>query len=44
MIIRSAKLILVIDCTILLCTVVTSLIGARALGPAGRGRELLSNS
>ncbi|PYS66509.1 MAG: hypothetical protein DMF76_00245, partial [Acidobacteria bacterium] len=41
MIIRSAKLILVIDCTILLCTVVTSLIGARALGPAGRGDLLV---
>jgi len=40
-IIRSAKLILVIDCTILLCTVVTSLIGARALGPAGRGDLLV---
>jgi O-antigen/teichoic acid export membrane protein len=40
-IIRSAKLILVTDCTILLCTVVTSLVGARALGPAGRGDLLV---
>lgn len=41
MIIRSARLILVTDCTILLCTVVTSLVGARALGPAGRGDLLV---
>src|SRR2546427_10724326 len=41
MIIRSARLILVTDCTILLCSVVTSLVGARALGPAGRGDLLL---
>jgi enterobacterial common antigen flippase len=40
-IIRSARLILVTDCTILLCTVVTSLVGARALGPAGRGDLLV---
>jgi len=40
-IIRSARLILVTDCTILLCSVVTSLVGARALGPAGRGDLLL---
>jgi len=41
LIIRSAKLILITDCTILLCTVVTSLVGARALGPAGRGDLLV---
>ena len=41
MIIRSARLILITDCTILLCTVVTSLLGARALGPAGRGDLLV---
>lgn len=41
MIIRSARLILVTDCTILLCSVVTSLVGARALGPAGRGDLLV---
>lgn len=41
MIIRSARVILVTDCTILLCTVVTSLAGARALGPAGRGDLLI---
>jgi len=40
-IIRSARVILVTDCTILLCTVVTSLAGARALGPAGRGDLLI---
>jgi len=40
-IIRSAKSILITDCTILLCTVVTSLVGARALGPAGRGDLLV---
>jgi O-antigen/teichoic acid export membrane protein len=40
-IIRSAKVILITDCTILLCTVVTSLVGARALGPAGRGDLLV---
>jgi O-antigen/teichoic acid export membrane protein len=40
-IIRSARLIFVTDCTILLCTVVTSLVGARALGPAGRGDLLV---
>jgi O-antigen/teichoic acid export membrane protein len=38
---RSAKAILITDCTILLCTVVTSLVGARALGPAGRGDLLV---
>lgn len=41
MIIRSAKVIFVTDCTITLCTVVTSLLGARALGPAGRGDLLV---
>lgn len=41
MIIRSAKVIFVTDCLITLCTVVTSLLGARALGPAGRGDLLV---
>jgi O-antigen/teichoic acid export membrane protein len=41
MIIRSARLILLTDCTILMCSVVTSLVGARALGPAGRGDLLV---
>jgi O-antigen/teichoic acid export membrane protein len=41
LIIRSARVIFVTDCTILLCTVVTSLLGARALGPAGRGDLLV---
>lgn len=37
MIARNARLILTADITILLSNVVSSLIGARALGPAGRG-------
>ena len=41
MIFRNAKLILVTDLAITLFSVVTSLIGARALGPAGRGDLLL---
>jgi O-antigen/teichoic acid export membrane protein len=41
MIFRSAKLILITDATILLSNVVSSLIGARALGPAGRGDLLI---
>jgi len=41
MIVRSAKLILITDCTILLCGVVSSLVGARALGPTGRGDLLV---
>jgi len=41
MIIRSAKVIFLTDCTITLCTIVTSLLGARALGPAGRGDLLV---
>src|SRR5713226_2068886 len=41
MIARSAKLILFTDVAITLFTVVTSLVGARALGPAGRGDLLL---
>jgi O-antigen/teichoic acid export membrane protein len=39
--VRSAKLILVTDIAITLFTVVTSLVGARALGPAGRGDLLV---
>jgi O-antigen/teichoic acid export membrane protein len=38
---RSAKLILVTDVTIVLFTMVSSLVGARALGPAGRGDLLV---
>jgi enterobacterial common antigen flippase len=38
---RNARLILVTDFAILLCSVVTSLVGARALGPAGRGDLLI---
>ena len=41
MIFRNAKLILFTDLAITLFSVVTSLIGARALGPAGRGDLLL---
>jgi O-antigen/teichoic acid export membrane protein len=41
MIARSAKLILIADVTILLSNVASSLIGARALGPAGRGDLLI---
>jgi len=41
--IRSTKLILGIDLTIVLFTVVTSLTSARALGPEGRGDLLLIN-
>ena len=41
MIFKNAKLILVTDITILLCSVVTSLVGARALGPEGRGDLLI---
>jgi enterobacterial common antigen flippase len=41
MIARSAKLILIADCSILLSNVASSLIGARALGPAGRGDLLI---
>lgn len=41
MLIRSAKQILVTDVAITLFTVVTSLVGARALGPAGRGDLLV---
>ena len=41
MIFRNAKLILFTDMAITLFSVVTSLIGARALGPAGRGDLLL---
>lgn len=41
MIARSAKLILIADVTILLSNVASSLIGARALGPAGRGDLLV---
>jgi len=40
-IIRSAKSILVTDVAITMCSVVTSLAGARALGPAGRGDLLI---
>ncbi|HEY8204451.1 MAG TPA: oligosaccharide flippase family protein [Pyrinomonadaceae bacterium] len=38
---RSTRLILIADATILLTNVVSSLIGARALGPAGRGDLLV---
>jgi enterobacterial common antigen flippase len=38
---RNAKLILITDFIILLCSVVTSLLGARALGPEGRGDLLI---
>jgi O-antigen/teichoic acid export membrane protein len=41
MIFRSAKFILLTDAAITLFSVVTSLVGARALGPAGRGDLLL---
>ena len=41
MLIRSAKLIFATDIAITLMSVVTSLIGARALGPAGRGDLLV---
>ena len=41
MIFRNARLILATDVTILMCSVVTSLLGARALGPAGRGDLLI---
>jgi O-antigen/teichoic acid export membrane protein len=38
---RNAKLILIADVSILLANVVSSLVGARALGPAGRGDLLV---
>ena len=38
---RSTRLILLADATILLTNIVSSLIGARALGPAGRGDLLV---
>ena len=41
MLIRSAKLIFVTDIAITLSSIVTSLIGARSLGPAGRGDLLV---
>lgn len=41
MIARSTRLILTADVTILLSNIVSSLIGARALGPAGRGDLLI---
>lgn len=41
MIARSTRLILTADITILLSNIVSSLIGARALGPAGRGDLLI---
>ena len=41
MIARNARLIIITDVTIILSTVVSSLIGARALGPAGRGDLLV---
>ena len=41
MIARSAKLIFITDATIILSTMVSSLVGARALGPAGRGDLLV---
>ena len=41
MIARSAKLIFITDVTILVSTMISSLVGARALGPAGRGDLLV---
>ena len=41
MIARSAKLIFLTDVTILASTMISSLVGARALGPAGRGDLLV---
>ncbi len=41
MIARNARLILIADVTILLSNVISSLVGARALGPAGRGDLLV---
>ncbi len=41
MIARNARLIIITDVTIVLSTVVSSLIGARTLGPAGRGDLLV---
>jgi O-antigen/teichoic acid export membrane protein len=38
---RSAKLILLTDVAIILSTMISSLVGARALGPAGRGDLLV---
>ena len=38
---RNTRLILIADATILLANVISSLIGARALGPAGRGDLLV---
>jgi O-antigen/teichoic acid export membrane protein len=40
-ILRSTRLILIADASILLSNIVSSLIGARALGPAGRGDLLV---
>ncbi|HXM49660.1 MAG TPA: polysaccharide biosynthesis C-terminal domain-containing protein [Pyrinomonadaceae bacterium] len=41
MIARNARLILIADITILLSNIISSLVGARALGPAGRGDLLV---
>ena len=41
MIARNARLILITDVSIVLLTVISSLVGARALGPAGRGDLLI---
>ncbi|HEX3085041.1 MAG TPA: oligosaccharide flippase family protein [Pyrinomonadaceae bacterium] len=41
MIARSAKLIFLTDVTIMAATMISSLVGARALGPAGRGDLLV---
>jgi len=38
---RNARLILIADITILLSNIISSLVGARALGPAGRGDLLV---
>src|ERR1043165_9709399 len=38
---RSARLIFITDATIILSTMISSLVGARALGPAGRGDLLI---
>jgi len=40
---RSAKLIFITDVTILILTMISSLVGARALGPAGRGDLFVVN-
>ena len=41
MIARNAKLIFITDASIMVATMISSLVGARALGPAGRGDLLI---